>query len=212
VLALCGAAGDQSPHFLLYGAQEAEMRRRRGVSERREIALRVADAVERALAVTTPAEETPLGHVVRTPALSPRRVSRPEAEWAMAARAEALQYETGGTWWPDRLQMVVEHYEHPEAVPPYPVELHGVRIGEAALVTNPFELYVDYGMRIKARSAAPNTIIAQITSGIGWYLPTARGVQGGGYGSMPAVSAVGPEGGAELVEITLEMIGELFGT
>ena len=42
VLGLCGVAGDQSPHFLLYAAQEEEMRARRGISEREEIGRRVA--------------------------------------------------------------------------------------------------------------------------------------------------------------------------
>ena len=54
ILPICSAAGDQSPHFLLYGKQEEEMRLRRGVTERQEIARRVADAVECALAHTHP--------------------------------------------------------------------------------------------------------------------------------------------------------------
>ena len=57
VLPLCSPSGDQSPHFLLYGKQEKEMRQRRGVTEREEIAQRVADAVERALACTPPPKE-----------------------------------------------------------------------------------------------------------------------------------------------------------
>ncbi|MEI8316295.1 MAG: hypothetical protein WCG79_12710, partial [Verrucomicrobiota bacterium] len=47
VLAWCAPAGDQSPHFLIHKREEEEMRRRRGVTERQEIAQRVGDAVER---------------------------------------------------------------------------------------------------------------------------------------------------------------------
>jgi hypothetical protein len=71
-------------------------------------------------------------------------------------------------------------------------------------------LFLDYGLRIKARSPASQTVIIQLAAGRGSYLPTERAVQGGGYGAMPAVSTVGPEGGKELVEATLEMIRDLL--
>ncbi|MEW6753207.1 MAG: hypothetical protein AB1505_19845 [Candidatus Latescibacterota bacterium] len=90
------------------------------------------------------------------------------------------------------------------------MELHALRLGEAVLVSNPFELYLDYGLRIKARSAAAQTLVVQLAAGWGWYLPTARAVEGGGYGAMPAVTWVGPEGGQELVEHTLQAIAALF--
>ena len=52
-------------------------------------------------------------------------------------------------------------------------------------------------------------MLVQLT-GRGFYLPSARAVQGGGYGAMPAVSIVGPEGGRQLVTSTLELLAELF--
>jgi hypothetical protein len=55
-------------------------------------------------------------------------------------------------------------------------------------------------------------VIVQLAAGTGSYLPTERAVRGGGYGAMPAVSSVGPEGGQELVEETLRMVRELFGS
>lgn len=79
-----------------------------------------------------------------------------------------------------------------------------------AMATNPFELYVDYGLRIKARSPAAQTVITQLAAGTGLYLPTERAVRGGSYGAMPAVCSVGPEGGQELVEETLAVIAALF--
>jgi hypothetical protein len=90
------------------------------------------------------------------------------------------------------------------------VEIHVLRLGDVVLATNPFELFLDYGLRIKARSAAAQTIIVQLAAGSGWYLPTERAIRGGGYGAMPAVSKVGPEGGKELVEETLQMIRSLL--
>jgi hypothetical protein len=211
VLPLCGAAGDQSPHFLLYGREEAEMRRRRGLSERREIARRVGDAVERALVCTVPnAGDIPFAHTVRRIELTPRSVSRAERDWAAAERERYVARHGGDSWWPQCLQTVVDYHDGKARPQPFPVELHVLRIGDAAVATNPFELFVDYGLRIKARSPAAQTLIVQIAAGAGWYLPTARAVAGGGYGAMPAVSKVGPEGGDELVAETLRLIGELF--
>jgi len=211
VLAQCGAAGDQSPHFLLYGPQEEEMRRRRGVSERQEIAFRVADAVTRALVCTEPAPgEVPFAHVMRKIELPPRGVSRKERDWAAAECARYSAEHGSDSWWPQRLQMVVDQYEGRLTPDPLPTEVHVLRIGDAVIATNPFELFTDYGLRIKARSPAAQTIVSQITAGTGWYLPTERAVAGGGYGAMPAVCKVGPEGGRQLVEVTLEIIEELL--
>ncbi len=50
--------------------------------------------------------------------------------------------------------------------------VHIVRIGNCAFSTNPFELYIEYGMRIKARSKAEYTFTAQLTEASGGYLPT----------------------------------------
>jgi hypothetical protein len=95
-------------------------------------------------------------------------------------------------------------------MPSTPIEMHVLRIGEAVLATNPFELYLDYGLRIKARSPAVQTFIAQLTAGCGWYLPTERATHGGHYGAHPVVAPVGPEGGQLLVEETLATIRQVF--
>ena len=211
VLPMCGVAGDQSPHFLVYGPQEAEMRERRGLTERQEIAQRVADAVTRALDCTQPDPRCaqPLTHRVRRLRLTPRQISRAERDWAEAAYHEAVAKSDKTSWWPTRMLSVVETFDGVRQAEPVPAEVHVVRLGDVVLATNPFELFLDYGLRIKARSPAAQTILVQL-AGHGMYLPTERAVRGGGYGAMPAVSAAGPEGGAELVEETLALIGELF--
>jgi hypothetical protein len=212
VLPLCGAAGDISPHFLLYRREEEEMRRRRGLSERREIALRVADAASRALEATTPQTgDLAFAHRVQRVELAPRRITREERDWAEAEYQRAVREHDPTSWWPQRLHAVVECFDGRRTAEPVPVEIHALRIGDTALATNPFELFLDYGLRIKARSPAAQTVIVQLAAGTGSYLPTERAVRGGGYGAMPAVSSVGPEGGQELVEETLRMIRELFG-
>jgi hypothetical protein len=90
------------------------------------------------------------------------------------------------------------------------VELHVVRIGDAAICTNPFELFTDYGIQIKARSRAVQTFVIQLV-GSGSYLPTERAVRGGGYSAVVYSSVVGPEGGQVLVDWTVEAIDAVFG-
>jgi hypothetical protein len=93
--------------------------------------------------------------------------------------------------------------------PNYPIEIHVVRIGDIAIATNPFELYVDYGVRIKGHSPAIQTFVVQL-AGSASYLPTARAVAGGGYGAIPKSCIVGPEAGRELVEATVKLLHDLW--
>jgi hypothetical protein len=212
VLPQCGAAGDQSPHFLLYEEQEAEMRQRRGVTERQEIASRVADAVERALACTEPEPgETTIAHTCRRVPLSPRSITQEERDWAAEAAAQSIKDgECQDLWWPQMLGDVVARFDRGEPMPAFEAELHGVRLGDAVIVSNPFELYLDYGLQIKARSTAKQTLVMQLSCNKGIYLPSKRAVEGGHYGAHPVVAPVGPEGGKDLVEASLEMIHQLW--
>ena len=45
----------------------------------------------------------------------------------------------------------------------YPVEIHVVRLGDLVVCSNPFELFCEYGIRIKARSQATQTFILQMS-------------------------------------------------
>ena len=79
-----------------------------------------------------------------------------------------------------------------------------IRLGDIALATNPFELYLDYGIRIEARSRAALTFLVQLSSQHSGYLPTEKGIRGGGYSAEKFV--VGPEGGQVLVDETVRRI------
>ena len=77
--------------------------------------------------------------------------------------------------------------------------------------THPVALYLDFGVLIKARSKAVQTFVVQLAgSGYAKYLPTARGVAGGAYGAIPESTIIGPEGGRELVNRTVELIDSLW--
>jgi hypothetical protein len=93
-------------------------------------------------------------------------------------------------------------------IDPVPVEVHILRLGEIVMATNPFELFLDYGIRIKARSKATLTLVVQLSSQKNGYLPTARAVKGGGYSAERYI--VGPEGGDVLVEETVKHINAMW--
>jgi hypothetical protein len=105
--------------------------------------------------------------------------------------------------------------EHQPARPPFyendsvrPAEFHVLRLGDVAIATNPFEMYIDYATRIQARSRATLTMTVQLSCAASGYLPTERAVKGGGYSADKFL--VGPAGGQVLVEETVKRINELW--
>ena len=66
----------------------------------------------------------------------------------------------------------IRRYHQQQFTEIYPIEYHVIRFGDIAMVTNPFELFLDYANRMKARSYAEQTFIVQLCCGGGLYLPT----------------------------------------
>ena len=92
----------------------------------------------------------------------------------------------------------------------FTIESHVIRFGDVAFSTNPFELFLDYGNRIKARSYAEQTFIVQLCCGAGGYLPTAKAEAAGHYSAYITSGNVGHEGGDLFVRETLKEINEMF--
>ena len=89
-------------------------------------------------------------------------------------------------------------------------ESHILRLGTVAFATNPFELFLDYGNQIKARSYAEQTFLIQLANGTEGYLPTEKAEKGGHYSAFIASGLVGHVGGEQLVRETLKNINRLF--
>ncbi len=87
-------------------------------------------------------------------------------------------------------------------------EFHVLRLGDVAIATNPFELFLDYGIRIKGRSKAVLTFLSQLTCDHQGYLPTRRAVAGGDYSAVN--HTVGPRGGGVLVDESVQAINSLW--
>ena len=89
-------------------------------------------------------------------------------------------------------------------------EVHIIRLGSVAIATNPYELFLDYGNQIKARSYAEQTFLIQLSCGAQGYLPTEKAEKGGHYSAFIASGRCGHEGGDQLVRETLKNINKLF--
>jgi hypothetical protein len=107
-------------------------------------------------------------------------------------------------------QKTVDRYEQQKANPYYTMELHAIRLGDVAICTNPFELYTEYGLRIKARSKAVQTFVVQLACSSGAYVPTEEAIRGGHYSTAIYSNLVGPEGGDVLADQTIEAINALW--
>jgi hypothetical protein len=108
------------------------------------------------------------------------------------------------------LEALIRRFQDQDGVREHPTEVHVLRLGDLALATSPFELYLDYGLRIKARSPAALTLHAQLSGGTAGYLATARAITAGGYGALVANGPIGPDGGQMLVEAILSTLRRMF--
>jgi hypothetical protein len=245
ILPQCGAGGDQSPHILLGGKAEDRMQKlmfgdsistgRQGMARRKQIAVRIADAVTSVLPyMKNVIEWSPVMNYQKLDVELSRRLIgledvnkavKESKEWQ--AKYDNLlkeiknnpSYKEKKRWYTDvtnsyrrltRGQSVKDRFELEKVQPKMPIEIHVLRLGEIAMATNPFELYLDFGIRMKGRSPAVQTFLVNLSNGSFGYLPPKRSTAGGSYGAEPASTLIGPEGGQELVEATLASFNAMW--
>ena len=211
VLPQCAPAGDQSPHLLVLRQPEEYMRQRRGLTRRQELARRIVAAIADVypLVKDAAASDLPLAHRVEQLELPGRIITQADYDYAVAELQTVLNQDPKVSWAQRRLRTMIAQYEAGGIKPPCTIELHILRLGDVAIATNPFELYLDYGVRIQARSHAPQTVLVQLANGASGYLPSQKAVAKH-YGGLAADNAVGPEGGQRLVDRTVELIASLW--
>ncbi|MCC7192275.1 MAG: hypothetical protein IT444_05770 [Phycisphaeraceae bacterium] len=91
------------------------------------------------------------------------------------------------------------------------VRLNVLRIGDAAICTNPAELYCRLGHEIKKGSPARVTMVAELTDGYCGYVPTREAFARGGYSVWPSRTAKLPEQTGELiVEASRRLLQQVF--
>lgn len=213
VLGWIGAAGDSSPHIRYRQAAEDRMQRLRGLDRLGEIARRIINAWEEALAGAEQEKvaDLPLVHQVATIELPERIITASEAETVKAELDKAAADPQLGRmvrWHQEALDRF-ERQQRGELAP-YSMELHTLRLGDVAIATNDFELFTQFGIQMKAKSPALHTFVIQL-AGPGTYVPTPQAAAGGGYSAVVQSNYVGPEGGQVLVDETVKAIGGLWG-
>jgi hypothetical protein len=89
--------------------------------------------------------------------------------------------------------------------------IHVLRIGDVALVTQPCELYCQFGLDIKRRSPAPLTAVVGLADGYCGYCPTIAAILGGGYSGQPiSWTRLEPYAGYHMVEAAGPMMTRLW--
>jgi hypothetical protein len=228
ILPQVSAAGDMSPHPIVHKTRETDMLSRMGLSLREAIARRITRAVIEVFDVvqkdiSTHAE---IAHTVKELNLPFRKLTAAEIAESQA-EIERLTKElpaspegiTGdGTLsakWVSREwhSGILERAKLQEQGATFKIEFNVFRLGDIAFCTNPFELYLDFGLAIKARSYAFQTFLIQLACGRGgWggYLPTAKAESKGSYGAIPGSCSISADGGWLLVKETLAILKNMW--
>jgi hypothetical protein len=243
ILAQSAAGGDLSPRILHYknaqlrrfklkydGKSIDDVRDKVETLARRDIAERVAVAFDEILdwARKDIRADVKVMHNVSTIKLSRRIITDEEYGFAKSELAKLekepysmeqgspkanLDYNSVLKSKRNRFIRVIKRYEKQNAEHKIPMEMHAIRIGDIAFVSNQFELYMDYQHRIQARSPFVQTFIVQLAGqpGMGGstYLCTERASEGRGYSASVFCNMVSYEGGQELVNETLSALQEL---
>lgn len=234
LLALCSAAGDQCPVDLVRWVEpESDLNDpncRRNNPPRRKADPSMFDLAGMRLAGRRIAREiiqvyedglddvqqdALLAHTVMDCQLPLRRGTLAEAAAARRAIRDYIRDTAGDVDYNNVAELqihlgLLQRMALQEKVDMLPTEVHIMRLGTVAFATNPFELFLDYGNQIRARSAAEQTFLVQIANGHEGYLPTEKAEKGGHYSAFISSGNVGHVGGEQLVRETLTEIRNLF--
>jgi neutral ceramidase len=98
-----------------------------------------------------------------------------------------------------------EEQDKPDAV-----EVMAIRIGDAAVVGLPGEVFVELALAIKKQSPAKHTFVIELANGADGYFPTKQAFSEGGYEIMPGATKYEPGSGERLVDSAVQQLKTLF--
>lgn len=234
LLALCSAAGDQCPVDLIRWVEpesdvhDPNLKRNNPPARKadpsmfdlagmrkagKRIANEIIDVYDEGLDAVQ--MEGELVHHVHMMQLPVRRATMSECNAAKKAIKEYLREKEGDVDFNDAANLqvhlgTVRRFMLQEKMDILDTEVHIMKFGSVAIATNPFELFLDFGNQIKARSLAEQTFLIQLANGTEGYLPTEKAEKGGHYSAFISSGQVGHIGGEQLVRQTLKDINELF--
>ncbi|HEX5417457.1 MAG TPA: neutral/alkaline non-lysosomal ceramidase N-terminal domain-containing protein [Chloroflexota bacterium] len=153
------------------------------------------------------------------PPAGPDAVSDFWEAWQTAQREHpvgSVPYRSAMVIYRDHARRLTRLHWGSELVPQYHGETQALRVGPLAIVSLPGEFFSAYGMRIKASSPAPATLIAGWANDNLGYFPTAEAFPIGGYEMDTASRYYGypapwsPEAGAAVAERAIQLVKELY--
>jgi hypothetical protein len=234
LLGLCSAAGDQCPRDMVRWV-EPETPINDPNIVRNDVTVRVADPsmfdvkgcelIGRRIAneifyafeeVCEYVSEAEFEHRNITVDMPLRRVTPSEVEAATKAIKDfAAEIGDGTINFADNARMhihagVVTRSNVQEKIDVVPIEVHVIRLGNIAFATNPYELFLNYGNQMRARSKASQTFLIQLSCGSYGYLPTENAEKGSHYSAYVSSGTSGHEGGDLLVRKTVSEINDML--
>jgi hypothetical protein len=115
--------------------------------------------------------------------------------------------------WPGNVEHYRKAFERMKKSqqPTYQCLFSGIAIGDDfAIVTNPFELFCEIGLTIKAGSPFRHTMVATLTNGARGYVPTRKAFDGKGYETwFGEHSYLSKEAGEMTGEVSANLLEEL---
>jgi len=90
------------------------------------------------------------------------------------------------------------------------VEVMTIRLGEAAIVGLPGEVFCEFGLELKRRSPTPHTLVVELANDAIGYLPTRESFAQGGYEVTVGSTRYAPGAGERLVDAAADQLQRLF--
>ena len=234
LLPLCSAAGDQCPVDLVRWVEpesdvnDPNLKRNNPPKRKadpsmfdlagmRKTGKRIANEIIEVYneGLDEPQTDVPLIHHVHNMQLPLRRVTMAEEKEACKEAREYLMRKEEKTDFNDTANLqkafgIIRRALLQEIRDVVDTEVHIIRLGSIAFASNPFELFLDYGNQIKARSKAEQSFIIQLACAADGYLPTEKAEKAGHYSAFVASGTIGHIGGEQLVRETVQDINEMF--
>jgi neutral ceramidase len=170
------------------------------------VANQVAAEVFRAMQGLEYHDAVPLRMIQREIAVDTRRPTPALVAWAR----EILSRPEGVTSAFPRERIYAERtLRLADAPPRIQVPLQVLRIGDLAAVTIPFEVFVEIGLELKAKSPFPDTFAISLANGAYGYLPTVAHHEAGGYETWLGTNQVEVQAAPKIVSSLLQMLAEV---
>ena len=214
ILPLCRSAGDLSPHQIVdFTPMERDNDRYRGRNASIDMGNWVADAIishkDRIFFIYQ--GNVPHAQGMKSIDFPVWQVEKEEYEWALSYLADKNNYTEIG--WPKSLfdngnaHTRKQRYESGDTI--YPSRIFATVLGDVVLISNPFELYIEYADRIRMAFRDHLVFDVQLTYDCLGYLATPNAVAGGHYSANIFNGVCAPDGGELLVNKSIELIEEL---